>query len=223
MSMHNTKYNHSSFCLWYPIKVVCRFPEDNEAAAQGLNTAEFFKAYQQGSGVDAIAGVEALISRVISKELCIPCAHAPAFHPWELDDTVNPKACAEELGYTFLPCVLSYLHRAPDIYQVSSSENSRHFMLSAADVDSVVVPVDALGGSATLSLMSKGVLIVAVEENETSMETSSETLRQGQLINSNMIIVKSYAEAAGIITAHKEGINFESITGRVSPIRIHEL
>jgi hypothetical protein len=62
--------------------VVCRFPEDAEAAEQGLDTAKLFKAYQQGLGVDAIAGAEALISHVITKALNIPCAHAPAFDMW---------------------------------------------------------------------------------------------------------------------------------------------
>lgn len=64
------------------IAVVCRFPEDDEAARQGLDTASLFKAYQQGKGVDAIAGAEALISHVITKALMIPCAHAPAFDTW---------------------------------------------------------------------------------------------------------------------------------------------
>ena len=35
------------------------------------------------------------------------------------DDCVSPKAAAEELGYTFLPCVLSYLHRAPSLIQLN--------------------------------------------------------------------------------------------------------
>lgn len=66
----------------YPVEVVCRFPEDGDAKEQGLDTASLFKQYQQGEGVDAIAGAEALISHVISKELGIPCAHAPAFDTW---------------------------------------------------------------------------------------------------------------------------------------------
>jgi Protein of unknown function (DUF3326) len=41
--------------------------------------ADLFAAYRAGQGVDAIAGAEALISHVITKELGVPCAHAPAF------------------------------------------------------------------------------------------------------------------------------------------------
>lgn len=40
---------------------------------------QLFEDYRNGCGVDAIAGVEAIISHVITKRLGIPCAHAPAF------------------------------------------------------------------------------------------------------------------------------------------------
>ncbi|CAN0434381.1 unnamed protein product, partial [Ectocarpus sp. 13 AM-2016] len=46
-----------------------------------------------------------------SQKLKVPCAHAPALPPIDVDESVSPRACAEELGYTFLPCVLSNLHR----------------------------------------------------------------------------------------------------------------
>ena len=50
----------------------------------------------------------------ITQELRVPCAHAPALHGLlPAEASVSPKACAEELGYTFLPCVLANLHRAP--------------------------------------------------------------------------------------------------------------
>jgi Protein of unknown function (DUF3326) len=51
----------------------------------------------------------------IGQELGIPCAHAPGLEPLAVDERVSPKACAEELGYTFLPCVLANLHRAPTL------------------------------------------------------------------------------------------------------------
>lgn len=54
----------------------------------------------------------ALLSVILaSQKLRVPCAHAPALPPIDADESVSPRACAEELGYTFLPCVLSNLHR----------------------------------------------------------------------------------------------------------------
>ena len=48
------------------IAIVCHFPPEEE------------NNYSAGIGVDPIGGVEAIISHYISKELKIPCAHAPA-------------------------------------------------------------------------------------------------------------------------------------------------
>lgn len=143
-----------------------------------------FAQYRKGSGVDSIAGAEALISHIITQKLNIPCAHAPAFSPVEagkvksecsaltmyqsfvhifhkIDESVSPKACAEELGYTFLPCILAYLHRAPELIPLFHDQDpsfgddmrsSSHFaaqlrvafgshVLTADNVDAVVVPV----------------------------------------------------------------------------------
>jgi len=60
------------------IAVVVRFPEDDDEAAV------LFAQYRKGSGVDGIAGAEALISHVITKRFNIPCAHAPAFTPTDV-------------------------------------------------------------------------------------------------------------------------------------------
>lgn len=71
-----------------------------------------------------------------------------------LDVCVSPKAAAEELGYTFLPCVLSNLNRAPSLISLDNdcNEDTRNKnkigynrytknILTADDVDAVVVPV----------------------------------------------------------------------------------
>lgn len=70
---------------------------------------------------------------------------------------MSPKACAEELGYSFLPCVLAYLHRTPNIIplpchsnQETSSQGATQQILyedgilSARDVDAIIVPVSLL-------------------------------------------------------------------------------
>jgi hypothetical protein len=163
---------HEKHCT--AIAVIGRFPEDEEIDSQqdnnnsnssnssedndnssknkqsnfaSLSAVERFAAYRAGEGVDTIAGVEAIISHIISHRLHIPCAHAPAFAtvPLEMDTIIAPKACAEEIGYTFLPCVLSYLHRAPKIipyhHDADGGGENKQDILTADDVDAVVVPV----------------------------------------------------------------------------------
>ncbi len=81
------------------IAVVARFPDDPDSEA--------LQNYRQGKGVDALAGAEAVISHAIVREFAIPCAHAPALQPLPIDPSVSPRAAAEALGYTFLPCCVT--------------------------------------------------------------------------------------------------------------------
>ena len=69
------------------IAVVARFPEDPQSAE--------LAAYRQGSGVDALAGAEAVIRHLLVRHLQIPCAHAPALGPLPLDPHLDPRAAAE--------------------------------------------------------------------------------------------------------------------------------
>lgn len=229
------------------IAVIGRFPEDDEIDAKaadgeatglGQSAADMFAAYRAGTGVDGIAGAEAIISHIISKRLQIPCAHAPAFLPAELDPTVSPKACAEEIGYTFLPCVLANLHRAPNLIPIVVSENgveSRSSgggpLIYSQDVDAVIVPYNSLGGPAVLSFLSqpsftagksrKEAIIICVEENKTAMQLTRASFPPH--LQRRILLARSYAEAAGLMAAHKAGILFESITSIVSPVEIIEL
>ena len=171
------------------IAVVARFPDDMEAEA--------LANYRQGKGVDALAGAEAIISHLIVREFQIPCAHAPALSPLPADPTVSPRAAAEELGYTFLPCVLVGLSRAP---QFSNPPDS-HFDLTADQVDAVVIPADAAGGSAVLSLSQTTAQIIAVTDNQTTMEVPPESL------GIKTIPVQSYLEAVGVLVSQRSGID----------------
>jgi len=61
-----------------------------------------------------------------------------------LDDNVSPKACAEELGYTFLPCVLANLHKAPNLVDLSDRRvisKYGHTLITSEDIDAIVAPV----------------------------------------------------------------------------------
>jgi len=185
------------------IAVVARFPDDMEA--------QVLASYRQGNGVDALAGAEAIISHLIVRQFQIPCAHAPALSPLPPDPTVSPRAAAEELGYTFLPCVLVGLSRAP---QFVSPIDPAHD-LSASDVDAVVIPANAAGGSAILSFSRLQTQIIAIEENQTTMEVTPESL------GIPTIRVRSYLEALGVLVAQRGGIDPDALRlsrSRLSPL-----
>ncbi|KAG0606897.1 hypothetical protein M758_9G176800 [Ceratodon purpureus] len=176
------------------VAVVGRFPDDS------IND---LVDYRQGQGVDVLAGVEAVISHMVVREFGIPCAHAPALSPLPLDASISPRSAAEEIGYTFLPCVLAGLSKAPQF--VERGHRGGSGTLWADDVDCVVVPANACGGEGTLALCRKSgrkPLLIAVEENETVLDDTPEKMGL-----ENVIRVANYWEALGVIAAHKAGVD----------------
>ena len=172
------------------IAVVARFPDDPDSAA--------LAAYRQGSGVDALAGAEAVISHLLSLELGLPCAHAPALSPLPLDPLLDPRAAGEELGHTFLACVLVGLSRAPAL--IPSGVSASPGDLSIEAVGAIVAPASALGGSAVLSCAERGIPVIAVQ-NPCLLQVDAAAL------GLEVLPASSYSEAAGLVLALREGIS----------------
>lgn len=175
------------------IAVVARFPDDmNETAVEN---------YRQGQGVDPLAGAEAVISHLLVRTFKIPCAHAPALSPAPPAPNLSPRAAAEEIGYTFLPCVLVGLSNAPQFIINTENYSSLSTDIWADQIDALVIPATACGNSALLSLNQKQCQIITVAENKTLIQVSAPMLRIQTLQ------VNSYLEAVGVLVAHKAGIN----------------
>ena len=190
------------------IAVVARFPDDPDSAA--------LAAYRQGSGVDALAGAEAVISHLLSLELGLPCAHAPALGPLALDVQLDPRAAGEELGHTFLACVLVGLSRAPDLISTAAS-GSRGLACQPADlaidaVGAMVAPAGALGGAAVLACAERRIPVIAVE-NPCLLSVTAAAL------DLEVIHAASYSEAAGLLLALREGISPLALQRPLAPLR----
>ena len=173
------------------IAVVARFPEDLGSDA--------LTSYRQGSGVDALAGAEAVISHLLVRHLQMPCAHAPALAPLPLDPQLDPRAAAEELGYTFLACVLVGLSRAPDLIDTTAALTGD---LQASQIGAAVVPEGALGGEAVLACVERGIPVISVA-NPSLLSVTPKVLG----LASGVVQASSYAEAAGLLVALREGIS----------------
>jgi hypothetical protein len=190
------------------IAVVSRFPDDDGSEA--------LQAYRQGSGVDGLAGAEAVISHLLSGHLGLPCAHAPALAPLEPDPQLDPRAAGEELGYTFLACVLVGLSRAPDLVSLGADLERRGGMadpglLWPGAIAAVVAPAGALGGGAVLACAERGVPLIAVA-NPCLLEVTAGALGLPALPAS------SYGEAAGLLLALREGISPAALTRPLAPL-----
>jgi hypothetical protein len=183
------------------IAVVACFPDEPNST--------ILQNYRHGVGVDPLAGAEAVISHLIVRTFQIPAAHAPALMPLPPDPNLSPRAAAEELGYTFLPCVLVGLSRAP---QFITEKKNRSETIWADTVDAVVIPATACGSSAILSFSNYKSKIIAVTENSSQMEVPPEVL------GIKAIRVNSYLEALGVLVTHRAGINLEALRPSLSSL-----
>jgi hypothetical protein len=185
------------------IAVVARFPDSLNSTA--------LAAYRHGHGVDPLAGAEAVISHLVVRTFRIPCAHAPALAPLPLDPHLSPRSAAEELGHTFLPCVLVGLSRAPQFIPEATQVQD----LQRDAVDAVVIPESACGGSAVLSWSQTATQIITVADNCTTLAVMPEKL----LLSVHR--AQSYCEALGILVAMRSGIAPAALTPAV-PLRLLE-
>jgi len=197
------------------IAVVARFPDDPQSQA--------LAAYRGGMGVDTLAGAEAVISHLLTRHLGIPCAHAPALGALAPDPNLDPRAAGEELGTTFLPCVLVGLSRAPDLVPAAAAAaaargpSAAGALLTADQIGAVVAPAGALGGEAVLACVERGVPLISVDNPSVLAVTASALgLEQG---GAPVLQAGSYAEAAGWLLALREGISAESLRRPLLPVR----
>lgn len=135
------------------IAIVCHFPDE-----QGDD-------YANGVGVDPVGGVEAIISHYISREFCVPCAHAPAFSDISISTEIVDKRCAAEyITPTFLPCILIGLSQAPKLEKQGE--------ISINDLDFLIYPADCLGGIPVMEMIKRGKEVYAVKENSTILDVT---------------------------------------------------
>lgn len=177
------------------IAVVARFPE-----ADSTDDSLLDLAYRQGQGVDPIGGAEAVISHLVVRTLGVPCAHAPAIAPGKHPVEVAPRAAAEELGYTFLPCVLANLSRAPSFVPQRERPIAAASTLWGHQVQAVVVPASACGSPALLHWSDRAT-ILTVADNTTVLDVRATDLGIPHLP------VASYLEAAGAIATLRAGVD----------------
>lgn len=168
------------------IAIVCLFDDDE------INTE-----YKNGIGVDPVGGVEAIISHYITRELKVPCAHAPAFKDFEIARSlVNPKASAEYITPTYLPCILHGLSNAPKLTEKGE--------ISIKNIDFLVIPANSLGSVPVFEAIKNNIKIYAIQENVTILNVTNVSIRKSCGIN----IVSTYDDALEIIKNEKA--NFSS-------------
>ena len=138
------------------LAVVCRFDEPDD------------DGYENGNSVDVVGGAEAVISHFLTKELKVQTVHAPAFDDVSIKSAVvHPKAAAEYITPTFLPCLLLGLQNAPKISSVKKLNT-----ISLKNIKSLIMPYNALGSSIVSDAVKNNIPVIAVKENKTFLNVT---------------------------------------------------
>ena len=157
------------------LAVVCKFDEPEE------------DGYANGECVDVVGGAEAIISHCLTKELNVPTVHAPAFEEYAIKpDHVHPKAAAEYITPTFLPCLLLGLQNAP-LIKNGLDEN----FITVNDVKTLIMPKNSLGSSIVTNAIEKGIIVLTIEENTTVLNVDADSLG----LSDKVISLKNYDES----------------------------
>lgn len=152
--------------------------------------------YLRKGGVNPWGAVEAIASKLMATILSKPIAHAPV----ESDDpemktfneVVDPRMAAECVSTAYLHCVLKGLHKAPRIGKG----------LSVDDVGCLVSPFGCWGRPHE-ACEKKGIPIIVVIENTTVL--------QYEKPHPDLIFVRNYLEAAGLLMAMRAGVTRASV------------
>jgi hypothetical protein len=181
---------------------------------QDLPPENYVKHFE-GEYPNPLGGVEAIISHAIVNRFQVPSAHAPMLNCKDLDllhSIVDARGAGEMASVSGLACTLIGLRRAP---QISLTRCFRCAdMVNIHNLLAVVCPAGCLGGIPAIYAHKHGIPIVAVAENSTILGVHGEKIGIG-----NVVEVRSYAEAAGVLLALKRGISLESIRRPLPTLR----
>jgi hypothetical protein len=156
-------------------------------------------AHYDGQGPNPVGAIEALVSRAITWQTGLPCAHAPAFVEGigQRDDVIDPRAAAEVASGSGLPCVLQGLRYAPLATQG----------LGVADLTAVIVPFSCAGGAPAIAAADFGVPLVAVRGNATTVGMNADALGLRETV-----VVDSYADAVAYVAAQRAGVSWAALS-----------
>jgi len=173
----------------------------------GVTAAEFSQ-HLSGQIPNPSGGVEAIITHLISKVFRVPTAHAPLPYYADVKErgTHNPRASAEFISTPHYLCVLKGLAKAPRLVPVERLDHVAAHLVTLNTVGAVVMPASCLGGIPALAAEYSDIPLIAVEENRTLLSVTNDEMQMR-----NVIHVKSYLEAAGVILALKQGLSLESL------------
>ena len=175
----------------------CKYAFDVLVVSSQIKTDDDdVKSYLEcDGGINLWGGVEAKLSKILSKELNKPVFHAPIENS-EFFKTYNevsdPRKAAEMVSTCYLHCCLKGAHKAPIIRYSGESLPAPDFMVTP----------HAVWGPPHKACRERHIPIITVLDNRTVLNDATAT---------QLIYAENYLEAAGIVLAMKQGLTLESI------------
>lgn len=202
-------------------------PKSVEAVAVSspiLVSDEVRSAYYGGAKIPNPWGAaEAMLTHTLTSVMAMPVTHAPLLveeaHTM-MGSLGDPRDGAELISSSYICSVLSGLMHSPrpvPADQPVPQENS----LAIDDLSALVLPANAVGGLPFLIALERNIPVILVENNVTCSEVTMESL--GLSENSNLIKVKSYLEATGVLMALKNGLSMEALRRPVQSVSVEKL
>ena len=142
--------------------------------------------------------IEAVVSKKIAKGLSCQVAHAPIESGIlkDFNEVVDPRKSSEMVSSAYLFCVLKGLHKAPQIFEGYGTPLDNH------DIDCMIAPIGCYGPAHDACIRHR-IPVIVVEEN---------TVRDPVWdFNDEFIKASTYLEAAGMVSAIRNGISLESL------------
>jgi uncharacterized protein DUF3326 len=130
----------------------------------------------------------------------------PYYQDVKEQSTDNPRASAEFISTPHYFSVLKGLARAPRPVPIAGLDDVPAHVLSVNNIGAVVVPASCLGGIPALAAELNGIPLIAVGENDTILDVTNRKMQMR-----NVIEVRSYLEAAGVVLALRAGISLPSL------------
>ncbi len=170
--------------------------------------SEYFRS--GGDMVNPWGGVEAIFTHAIAAVFNKQAAHSPMIENQLVSNMdvgiVDARQAAEAVSFTYMQCILKGLQRAPKI--VTDEQAMRYpDVVTARDISCLVMPDNCIGLPA-LAALEQGIPVIAVRDNKNIMQNDLKTLpwAKGQLY-----MAENYLEAAGIMTALKNGMPISAL------------
>jgi hypothetical protein len=176
---------------------------------------EDYARHFAGKCPNPIGGAEAILSHLVVRHFRVPAAHAPLLNWKDLelaDRVVDARGAGEMVSTSGLACVLLGLRRAPQLDPEGKGPMAD--VINRQNLLALVTPATCLGGIPALHARRAGIPILAVRGNETILDVTAEALGM-----SGVIEVGSYAEAAGLVLALRQGISLCSLTRPLATLR----